>query len=48
MVESTNTVDPASLPLPTALIGVSNDADVDDGDYPVEHLSVIFNQKEKN
>ena len=45
MVESTNRVDPASLPLPSALLG-GGEQDKNDGEFPVEHLSVIFNQKE--
>ena len=45
MVQSTNRIDPAQLPMPTSLLG-GGDNDKSDSEYPVEHLSVIFNQKE--
>ena len=40
-------LDPAMLPLPQALQN-PNAAQVNDSDYPVEFLSVIFNQREAN
>ena len=47
MVSADKTFDPATLPLPTDLLG-GEDGQVNDGDFPVEHLSIIFNQKEPN
>ena len=45
MVDSSSAyIDPAQLPLPNDLLG--GDDQADDGDYPVEHLSVIFKQKD--
>ena len=46
MVDSINKVDPASLPMPNSLLG--GDDPKASAEYPVEHLSVIFNQKEQN
>ena len=41
-----NPVDPASLPLPSAL--TSGNSAQNSADHPVEFLSVIFNQREAN
>ena len=42
------TIDPAMLPLPAALQNASAGANSDATDYPVEFLSVLFNQREQN
>ena len=41
-------VDPAMLPLPQALQNANAGANADNADYPVEFLSVLFNQREQN
>ena len=41
-------VDPAMLPLPSALQNAGAAANNDASEYPVEFLSVLFNQREQN
>ena len=41
-------IDPTMLPLPSALQNAGSASAAEAGDYPVEFLSVLFNQREKN